>query len=433
MNELTELRHSLNETARVARANLLFLMVVGFFYAILIAKTSDLKLLREDNLDLPLLGFGVPLLMFYIVAPVVYLFLNFNLFLRLIRIAEIARLVRDRLLFLLPGERRLQTALLYPFDFLQLILNVREHRGSVLLAWLVVFVLLVLTPLLLLLWLQLRFLAYQNELMTLLHQLVVTLQCILLILFSLFVFRIMNHCPWHRWWNTYRDVYRSYPVLAVGTISILALLMSWRILVVPDSLLERTIGWKAATVWIFSDWWMSEDISREHLLTSGDLEVLYRGSMRRPELAENRRSGLFRRYLHIEGQRISSNELSDEAIATYVATYGDTTEGWRYSDFLDLKERSLRYGIFDFSQFKKVNLISADLYRARLRNVELYGAAMEDTKLHLTDLTGAKLHGANLSNAELYGTDFGCSDPNAGCNGGGAARCGNATIEIAWG
>lgn len=306
MNELNELRQSVNETARVARASSLFLMVVAFFYSILIAKTNDLILLREENLELPLLGLGVPVIMFYVVAPGVFLLLNFNLFLRFLRLAEIARLIGDRLQFLLPGERRAQTALYFPFDYLQTIRHVREQRRYVVFAWLVVFVLVVLVPITLLLWIQLRFLAYQSQVITLVHQIVVTLQCMLLVMFTFLTLFILKRRPSPRRWQIGRHIFLSLPMLVVSIVSILALILSWCVLVVPDSWLENKVGWKSGIVWIFSDWWLDEERTNQHKLTVEDLEAMARGSMRRPELSEVPPAGFFRRYLHIEGQRIST-------------------------------------------------------------------------------------------------------------------------------
>ena len=60
MTDLSELRNSANETARVARGNLLLFPVVGLHLGLLIVWTDDVLLLTVGRIDLPLTQIGVP-------------------------------------------------------------------------------------------------------------------------------------------------------------------------------------------------------------------------------------------------------------------------------------------------------------------------------------------------------------------------------------
>ena len=104
MDHVPELRDAIDQTARVCRSNLVFLLIVGTFLAILTANTDDMLLLKSGTIGLPLMDVGIPVVVFYAVSPGLYLLLNMNLFFRLVRLTRIVRILRDQF-HILPNHR----------------------------------------------------------------------------------------------------------------------------------------------------------------------------------------------------------------------------------------------------------------------------------------------------------------------------------------
>ncbi len=193
MNPLFELRQSTNDTARAARNNYFLLLVVALFIAILVANTSDTSLLTRERLDLPLMQIGIFIDHFYGAAPIVFVLLHLNLLLRLDRLAHVAGLLKlqvDRLKT--PLDKTHELALLLPFDFLQLLLYKanrpflgepprlwplrhyqkydRDKHGNFFVLLLIVSLPTFVLPPVIIIWMQLRFLPYQSEQITLVQQ-----------------------------------------------------------------------------------------------------------------------------------------------------------------------------------------------------------------------------------------------------------------------
>ena len=130
MTDLSDLRTSVNETARVARGSLLLLLVVSLYVATIVAGTDDLLLLKRGEFALPLMQVGVPVDLFYAAAPAVLLLLHVNLFPRLGQLSLRAGMLRARIEEFDRVElRKRETALMFPFEFLQLSMY-RTSRGT---------------------------------------------------------------------------------------------------------------------------------------------------------------------------------------------------------------------------------------------------------------------------------------------------------------
>ncbi|MDD9981639.1 MAG: hypothetical protein OXU81_09820 [Gammaproteobacteria bacterium] len=185
--DLAELRAAVNESARVARSNMLFLLIVGLYMGILIAETDDLLLLKAGRIDLPLMQVGVPVVTFYMVAPWLFLCLHFNQLVRFGHLTHTVKQFRDRVSSLEKSEQHLQITMVFPFDFVRMVLSL--SRPGRWLGFFIVSVLIAVLPVLLLIWLQTRFLAYQSEDITLSHQICITADMCLLFAFVWYVIR----------------------------------------------------------------------------------------------------------------------------------------------------------------------------------------------------------------------------------------------------
>ena len=202
MNDLSDLRTSVNKTARMARGTLLLLLVVGLYLAIIVAGTDDLLLLKQGEIALPLMQASVPVDLFYAAGPAVLLLLHVKLFLRFGQLSLRAGMLRARIEEFDRIERtRRETALLYPFEFLQLLMYrtsrgtdkpeppnraiwarlayENEKFGNIVPLLALVGLVVCIVPMGLLIAMQVRFLPYQHEAITLFQQIVVTLDVVM--------------------------------------------------------------------------------------------------------------------------------------------------------------------------------------------------------------------------------------------------------------
>lgn len=122
MIDIADLRNSTNETARVARGNLWLLLVVGLFLAILLYGVDDMAFLTQGEIVAPLMQVRVSIELLFGLGPVLFVLLHLNLFVRLSRLYHVSQQLRARIREERgPYERAQETALLFPFDFLQLL------------------------------------------------------------------------------------------------------------------------------------------------------------------------------------------------------------------------------------------------------------------------------------------------------------------------
>ena len=451
MSEITKkLLDSVNETARIARTSLLLFLVVALYLLIIVGTTTDLMLLRGEIVALPLMEVGVPVVAFYIVAPLIFLLLHSNLLLRLRQLTETIKQWKANS----KGLKDNHSSLVFPLDFARLLLDGKPR-------WALYggfYSIIVLLPIVVLLALQMSFLAYQSSGITFWHQLIVTFDLMLLFSFVCFVIGTREG----------RKVERNYVLKMLfqmrGTVfsAGLVLILAWTIAVVPngwqetmgifvamlvglffllrfyvskylrnkqdnelndfflptkhivlygvillsflgivaiavDSSQERFIQ-RQLSAWVFADWW------KEYSITS------YRP---------------VRRFLNVAEQSIALKEAPPEIVGALIIKEtklkgeevkfkGEEAKFdplCKYIGELDLSGRQLNYALFYGPQFSCVKLESAELYGADLKKAELHGADLSkvnlsEAKLHGADLYNTKLHGANLYKVKLHGADL---------------------------
>ena len=170
--DITEkLLDSVNETAKITRTILLFFLVVASYLLLIVITITDLMLLRGGGsiiLMLPLMEVGIPVVTLYIVAPLIFLLLHSNLLLRLGRLAETIKQWKANSNS--KGLKYDYSSLVFPFDFIYLLLDGKLRWAS----YAVVVTQIYTLPIVVLLALQMSFLAYQSSFITFWHQLIVT-------------------------------------------------------------------------------------------------------------------------------------------------------------------------------------------------------------------------------------------------------------------
>ena len=409
---ITELRESTNETARVARNNLLVFLLVGLYMALLTGESDDLLFATGGRLAIPLMEIGLPVAAFYAVAPWLFLALHLNLFLRFGRLADVATSLQRKIERLRPGNKRAtETELIFPLDFLQLLLHRSrtpqkqgesfspstarflsrrlQHRGTILPLLVIVSAPLFIFPLILLGWMHWQFLRYQSEAITLAHQIVITLDVLLQMGFLLKLKRArrtQRRTPSKAATaaGAARYLIHSLVALTYGA----GLVLTWWVAVVPGSWVEehRPFADEATRVTkkVFKDWWGPENC----------------GQRKYPEATT------LRRYLHLPRTTIASQERPQALIAGYIAIGQDPTQAWQFIDELDIRNRSFRYARFENTSFWGVDTTESDFTCARLNHATMRKSRLIDVTLDHTVLRGANLQGSDLEKAHGIDTDF---------------------------
>ncbi len=174
--DVDTLRAAADKSAKHVRTVYVFLLLFGFYIAVIVFSTTDEQLLKESPVTLPLLDVQLPLVGFYAVIPWLFVLLHANfltqLYLLSCKLAHLGRAMAD-----LPDVRqRFQRDLLFPF-LLSHVLIGRHHPWGMravfaVAAWITT----ALFPLLLLLSLQIRFVPYHDYAVTVSHQAAVIVQ-----------------------------------------------------------------------------------------------------------------------------------------------------------------------------------------------------------------------------------------------------------------
>jgi hypothetical protein len=157
------LRQSADTAAGLVRGVYLTFLLTGTYLLITIGATTDLQLVLGSPVNLPILNVGLPIAGFYALAPWIFVLLHFNLLLqhyllaeRLHRLEMAIRAIGD------PVEQLFQRSFVFPLPFSQMLVG--SHHSVVvrnILASMVVLSV-ILLPIMLLLWAQVRYLPAHN-------------------------------------------------------------------------------------------------------------------------------------------------------------------------------------------------------------------------------------------------------------------------------
>ncbi len=347
--DLKALGDAANEAAKREAAQWFFFLTIMITLAALVGSTTHRVLFLEDPVRVPILSVELPLLGFYVAAPAIFVVMHFYLLAQLQLMAAKVNAFLDAVERETPeGSEHRELALrrLDSFSVAQRMAADRFGNRSFAL-WLMVVVTLVLAPLVLLLFFQIRFLPHHTELITLWHQLLVTADVV--ILWWLWPFPQGEGARWRR-----------IGLVVTGSLAVLGI--SWILAVIPG-----------------------EDPQ------SGGLNAI--------------RAPLFDGPTHEVTQRATSPFtrrliLLDEVFLTEAErkTWTDTPEERR--DQIG-RTRVLRGRDLRFAELSRADLRGADLTGGILRGANLAQAEMQGAVL-----TGAKLQGANLSWTQLQGADL---------------------------
>ncbi len=263
-------------------------------------------------------------------------------------------------------------------------------------------------PLLLLMTIQLRFLPYQSEALTAVHQACVVIDLVIQFVFAVRldpVRRFMALVLKGEWLERVGSV-------TWGLYALLFLVLSPSfflfVAVVPGSWLERhrplPDAMNEALAVAFGDWWEDDGCA----------------------VARYGEPPFFKRYVRVEGMTVMAGRRDGAIVAAFLAKGEDPELAWQFVEELDLGGRSFRYAWFDGSSFPRATFGGSDLRcaqfnGARLRGANLEGANAQGADFRAADLTGARLEdgtfgdasfrwarldGANVAGATFAGASF---------------------------
>ena len=402
--QLDRLRESANDGARNFRTVYTFYLIVSLYILVVVSSTDHQLLFRAGDVQMPIINAGVSVVWFFTAVPWILLILHFNLLIQAMFLSrKINRYVSalDRHV-LSVHERTVAVDLLFPLPLAHKLSDSDRRRSTRILLDAMVLLSVVILPPFILIYTQVQFLPYQEEVYIWLHRSAVAADVGLL--WWLWPRIVMPDRGWREWWRDRWGVASAkdrggqrpfvqyshrLPVAVALVVTVLSLIF---IFVVADSpggtmssLIAGPDSWRDV---LLRDrkYDLSEDVLVEEDPPPEVLAAHYSAT------CQSDNTGIL--------------SLCDESSIDTGSFF------WcRRAKAFDLNERHLvaadlsgaiLCGIkLEVTKLSGANLSEAKLYNARLSEAELHGADLSDAKLYSAELPEAKLHDANLKGAEL--------------------------------
>ena len=387
---MERLADSINDTARMARASLVLVMLVALYLSLTLLSSTDEQLLRESDVAVPQINIGVSIKTNYTIGPLIFLYLHIQ---TLFLLSVLARKIRG---FTETSAEKRHWNWLSAFIFVQLFRPIDEHSRitSQVRRWLSMIlccISIAVIPVLLLIVIDLSFVRYQSVFITNSHHWILVLDVISVIMFSMYIIwlyekRIRKTLCKNSILGNIID--RSMLLLCVASMLLFLLVCILQFNIQPLQFDRSETANVRADIWKEDEnKYLSKNLLGFVLCDWLDVSCRY----------------------HID--------VNGELLANPGIVLPDDTGTKRvHAERLDLAERKLRYACFRSTELHHVDLRSADLsgadfgsakiYNSNLSNAELHDAIFADATLNSVDIAKAKLHGANLSGAELRNADI---------------------------
>lgn len=435
--DLKTLADAANEAAKREATQWFFLVTLMVYLAVAVGSTTHRVLFLESPVQLPVFNVPVPLLGFYWLAPALLVVMHFYL------LAQIRVMAGKVTAFLDAAEAeagedraalRLAVKRLDPFPVAQLLAAARLGEPAVALRGMV-WTTLVVAPVALLLFVQIRFLPYHDEATTWWHRAMVLAD--LGLLWWLWPFAgAGGQAGSSRRWRTaiafgvsWLVVFFTVAVAIIppldppraGADAMVGRLAAWLFDGEPDQVSQRpTSPFSRSLVLPDEDFVPEDDTAREAMLRTRVLRgrdlryaVLDRADLRKADLTGARLDQASLRGARLEhatfdGARLGDAKL-DEARASH-ASFA-CVETWSYRgcarlDAASLRSAKLQGTSFQGAQMPGATLVEAEMQGASLSEAALYAADLTSADLTAATLSGAQLHGAWLSKAVLVAAQF---------------------------
>lgn len=410
---IEELIAAINTNATTARLLINSLLAVAVSLGAVIIATTDEALLYNRIAILPVANMTASPVTVYALAPLVVLFLHGMAILQLNLISRRMNVLEQVMAATIPdsAKRRGYRLMLSGFGFVQILIGEAEQRhvaAQRFMNWVAT----ALIPVLLLLTMQISFVRYQHDAVTLLQQIVLGID----LLFLLGSYNLWNQMSRPRAWSG-----AAFWVMA-GLLNVVLTAFAANISFFHAVPAEEGDDWRLVRYELVAtgEAGLLESEEPKNLYLYGSCKKERKG-LAIPNWNRNWLDIWFapcmpwgRRYLKLD-QRVLIDETRKPALIDHLPDDGMPRAGTKEMMLgLDLDHRNLRFAYFRDSRLQaRVRLEGADLTkadlqkawlpRARLAQVKLTGASLKSARLEGADLTRARLESAILWFAQLEG------------------------------
>ncbi|MCH9806917.1 MAG: pentapeptide repeat-containing protein [Alphaproteobacteria bacterium] len=387
------LLEAVNRSSDTAHTAWLIFILIMTYLMIAVAGVTHTNLLLETPVSLPILQVDIPLTQFFQFAPLVLAMFHLGVVSQLVLLARKALEFDHAIRLLEPTSKRTHPLRLevHNMFFVQAIAG--PHRSKIMggflhgMSWLT----LVILPVVLLLYIQIVFLPYHDEIITWTHRIVLLADIMFLVLIGVFLMRAETS-----FFKAFFRTTAAHPVSFLMTTVVLGIvtIFSFFVATVPG---ERLDSISQALYWKMQS---DDDRTTAPKYYSGFVVPLI------PVDAEGALFGIFRRNLVVT----DADLVSDKEV-----TEGEPT--------LKLRDRDLRYAKLDRSDMHQADLTGADLSDASLDGTDLRNATMQCAELNVlrlkndrkrakcvravsTNFARAELSGALLTGIDARGANF---------------------------
>ena len=432
-HDLDAVRKAVEDAAAISAGFWLSYLFVLFYIGIAAGGVTHKDLLLESPVRLPFLGVDLPLVAFFVLAPILFIVSHAYTLLHFVMLGAKVGVFDAELRAQLgeaPETREGLRRQLPSNIFVQFLAGPRDIRKGGL-GWLlkaVAWISLVIGPVLLLLLIQVQFLPFHLEWATWLQRFAVLADVILLWLLWPAVLNGRSRLMWRlerrgKGWPGVLALTVRYIVAFIACLVPIGL--AFTAATFPGETMDERIGNKqwippnGVTAWLGAKDQNDKPITSFHdLLFNGEVDDVTR-----------RRKSLF------------SNTLVLPAFdALEAAKIDDPKKLDTVKHTLILRGRHLESAVFYSADLRKVDLRGARLQGASLQGAELQGASLIVAQLQGASLQGAELQGASLNSAQLQGASLfgaqlqGTHFDNAQLQGASllAARLQGASLFLAW-
>jgi uncharacterized protein YjbI with pentapeptide repeats len=405
--DLEAFRKSVEDSAGVSGGLWLSYLFVLFYLGIAAGAVTHADLLLQSPVKLPFLNIELPLLAFFVLAPVLFVVTHAYTLVNLALLADRVRQFHKELGDQLAAESTLQpraseiravlTRQLPSNIFVQFLGGPDEIRKRALgealavILWLT----LVVAPIALLLLLQIQFLPYHNQWVTWINRAAIIVDLGLIWwLWGNILRRSADHSKAHSWGSWAKT---SIAVL----LSLCTILFACAIATIPAEWQEDRLPYRAARSlreWIFFG--TVDNTTRRRASLFSNTLVLPGLNIYEALKIDDPKKVEWKPYLiDLRGRHLESAVL-DGAVLPRADLSSAQLQGSSLA-FAQLRGASLT-----FAQLQDASLESAELRGASLGGAQLKGSMLERAQLQGASLIGAQLQGASLDEAHLQGASL---------------------------
>ena len=392
-HDLDAARRSVEDAASVSAGLWLSYLFTLLYIAIAAGAVTHSDLLLQNPVKLPFLGVELPLVAFFLFAPILFIVLHAYTLVHFVMLGAKVGVFDDELRRQLPnatdtgeGLRRQLPSNIF-VQFLAGPVDIREGVLGLLLK-LIAWSSLVIGPVLLLLLIQVQFLPYHLEWVTWVQRFAVLIDVVLLWTLWPAVLNGRSRIEWPPLWR--------YPIFTL--VSLAPIGLAFTAATFPGERMEDWLGDRQTIPPQITSWFGLKD-DNDQLIWTSFHDLLFHGKY---DETRQRRKSLFSNTLVLPGfDALEAAKIDDpkklDAVKQTLALHGRHLENAIFFR-ADLRKAYLGDAHLQGAVFYQAKLQGAWFYRAKLQGASLYQA-----KLQCASLDNAQLQGAWLEDAELQG------------------------------